>query len=48
MSNWTKGNEKTYFLASSLGATERAYTRLLNIGCTPQQARQDFTKCSKD
>ena len=35
-----KGNEKAYFLASSLGAAERAYTRLLNIGCTPQQARQ--------
>ena len=35
-----KGNEKAYFLLSSLGASERAYTRLLNTGCTPQEARQ--------
>ena len=35
-----RGNEKAYFLLSSLGAAERSYTRLLNIGCTPQQARQ--------
>lgn len=35
-----KGNEKAYFLLSSLGASERAYTRLLNAGCAPQEARQ--------
>jgi thymidylate synthase (FAD) len=35
-----KNNEKAYFFLSSLGASERAYTRLLNCECTPQQARQ--------
>lgn len=32
--------EETYDFLSGLGASERSYFRLLNGGCTPQQARQ--------
>lgn len=32
--------EETYDFLSGLGASERSYFRLLNRGCTPQQARQ--------